>query len=45
MTREQRAQGHDGSGYGSRSRTIRLAIMLGLVAVTLFVGSFYFLTR
>lgn len=45
MTREQQAQGHEGSGYGSRGRTIRLALMLAAVAVVLFVGSFFFLTR
>ncbi|MDX1497471.1 MAG: hypothetical protein R3352_07940 [Salinisphaeraceae bacterium] len=45
MTREQRAQGHEGTGYGSRSRSIRLALMLATVAIVLFVGSFFFLTR
>ncbi|MGB1579996.1 MAG: hypothetical protein ACPHER_00645 [Nevskiales bacterium] len=45
MANAGKAPGHDGSGYGSRSRSIRLALMLATVAVVLFVGSFFFLTR
>lgn len=44
MSNEGKIQGHDGTGYGSRARTIRLALMLAVLALTFFFGSFFFLT-
>lgn len=45
MSNDERfAQGHEGSGLGSRARTIRLALMLVALVMTFFVGSFFFLT-
>lgn len=41
---EHFAQGHDGTGLGSRARTVRLALMLVALVLTFFVGSFFFLT-
>ncbi len=45
MSEEGNIQGHEGSGHGSRARTIRLALMLATLALTFFFGSFFFLTR
>jgi hypothetical protein len=33
------------NGYGSKARSIRLALMLAALALTFFFGSFFFLTR
>ncbi len=43
MSDEGNIQGHDGTGLGSRARTIRLALMLAALALTFFFGSFFFL--
>ena len=46
MSNEGNIQGHtEGTGRGSRARTIRLALMLATLALTFFFGSFFFLTR
>lgn len=44
MTDTSSTENSDSENATQRSRSIRLALMLGALAVTFYVGSFFFLT-